>query len=292
MTRTRYSLALLLQSFGLVLKSKRLTDIAFEMQLLQDGEEFLGAYCWKEGEEIEEISMEYWTLRRIEREQGAIYDKISNAEAILTSAQEKRAALVDKSKESGDELYQAREQLFEEVEKLNFARDEIMAEAEVTKRKHAALKMKAKVLMEEGSANNEKVQDCRNSLAELKKTFESTKMRLSDLEREIEDKNEELSAAQEKIDLKVQGSRGVAQDGFALISQANRDITKFRSELGHLQEDYSKLCREIGRFLSIHEKRPDVRQACREQTTLLHQLRILRNSIQLNRKLVDHNTKD
>ena len=68
MTRTRYMIATFLQYFGVGRKVKRLTDAAFETHLMQDGEEILGAYCWKNIENIEELSMEYWNLRRLERE--------------------------------------------------------------------------------------------------------------------------------------------------------------------------------------------------------------------------------
>ncbi|MFT6382553.1 MAG: hypothetical protein ACJAXZ_004055, partial [Akkermansiaceae bacterium] len=64
MTRTRFSIAALLQSFGVIRKTRRLTDSAFEMHLMQDGEELLGSFCWRNLEEIEDLSMEYWNLRR------------------------------------------------------------------------------------------------------------------------------------------------------------------------------------------------------------------------------------
>ena len=46
---------------------------------------------------------------------------------------------------------------------FNNARDEIMFEAQVTKRKHGALKMKAKVLLEEGNESGTRIQECRES---------------------------------------------------------------------------------------------------------------------------------
>lgn len=290
MTRTRYGFAVLLQSFGLIRKTKRLSDIAFEMHLLQDGEELLGAACWANTEQIEELSMEYWTIRRLEREQAAIGEKIAQAEETLNTAQQRRVNLADQSKEAGDELFQTREKLFEDLEKLNNIRDEIMFEAQVTKRKHSALKMKAKVLLEEGNGSEEQIQECRQSLATLKIEFEGTKEKLSQLDFQIDAKDAELAALQQQVDAKLQGSKGKAQESFAQISQANKDITKYLAELGLLQEEHSKHCRDIGRFLSINEKRQDCAQACKDRKGLLEQLRILRKSVQWNRALVDRVT--
>ncbi len=290
MTRTRYGFALFFQSFGLIRKTKRLTDITFEMHLLLDGEELLGAACWPKSEEIEELSMEYWTIRQLEREQAAISDKVFHAHAILESAQEKRVGLLDQSKETGNELFQDREKLFEEIQSLNNLRDEIMVEAQVTKRKHSTLKMKAKVLLEEGNESSEEIAECRKALATLKKEFESTKSRLSDLDKAIDTKDSLLSKLQEKIDEKLKGSNDKAQESFSQISQANKDITKHLAELGVLQEEHSKLCRDIGRFLSVNDKRPDCQAACQTHKGLLTQLRILRMSITWNRNLVERVT--
>ena len=290
MTRTRYGFAVFFQSFGLIRKTKRLTDISFEMHLLLDGEELLGAACWPKLEDVEELSMEYWTIRRLEREQAAISAKLADAEATLNSAQEKRAGLLDQSKETGNELFQSREKLFEEIQSLNNSRDEIMFSAQVTKRKHSALKMKAKVLLEESDESGEKIAECRKSLAVLKGEFEATKARLSSLDKEIDARNTHLTKLQGKIDEKLKGSKDKAHESFSQISQANRDITKFLAELGLLQEEHSKLCRDIGRFLSINDKRPDCKAACTSQRGLLSQLRILRMSIHWNRSLVERVT--
>ncbi|YCM45224.1 hypothetical protein V2O64_04200 [Verrucomicrobiaceae bacterium 227] len=290
MTRTRYGLALFFQSFGLVRKNKRLTDIAFEMHLLQDGEQLLGAACWPHAEDIEELSMEYWTIRRLEREQATLREKIAEAEATLNNAQERRFGQLDQSKKGGDELFQSRENLFEEIQTLNNTREEIMLTAQVTKRKHGALKMKAKVLLEEGDESSDKITQCRNSLAELKVEFESTKEHLAQLDREIDSKDAELARLQQMIDDKLKGSKNKAQESFSQISQANKDITKYVAELGMLQEEHSKLCRDIGRFLSLTDNRQDCRSACKSRKSLLAQLRILRASIQWNRRLVDRVT--
>jgi len=290
MTRTRYGFAIFFQSFGLVRKTKRLTDIAFEMHLLQDGEELLGAACWPGSEEIEELSMEYWTIRRLEREQAAISAKVTEAQTTLKQAHEKRVGLLDQSKESGNELFQDREKLFEEIQSLNNSKDEIMFEAQLTKRRHSALRMKAKVLFEEGNESREKIIECQKALEALKIEFEDTKERLGTLDKKIDDKDAELAILQNEIDKKLKGSKDKAQESFSQISQANKDITKYLAELGLRQEEHSRLCRDIGRFLSIYDMRPDCQSACKSHQGLLTQLRILRRSVQWNRSLVDRVT--
>jgi len=286
MTRSRYALAALLQSFGVFRKNKRLTDAATEMHLMQDGEELLGLFCWRNLEEIEDLSMEYWNLRRLEREAQTITEKLNEAEQTLLNAQSNRADVVGRSKEVGQELFEDRDVLFEEIENLNLRRDEIMEEATATKRKHAALKMKAEVLNEEGPENKEKLAECREELFELKKEFNEGKIQLSEVAGMIDEKEEKLSQLQSQIDSKLEGTKGEATESFAKISKANRDISKYQADLGLIHDEQSKIFREVGRFLNLNSDRADCRKACQQHRGIQLQTRLLYRSVQLNRKLV------
>ena len=286
MTRTRFTIAVILQSFGVLRKNKRLTDAAFELQLMQDGEELLGAFCWPKIEEIEELSMEYWNLRRMEREEKGLIDKLNEAEETLRRAQESRAKLIDQSKDIGQEFIQKREDLFDVIESLNTERDEIMTEATAIKRKHSALKMKSEVLREEGKVDKEKLDQCRVDLRDLKEQFADSKKKLSSLDTEIEIEEERLAQLQKKIEKKMAGSKGATTESFSFISRANRDITDYRAELGVLNEAQSLVFREIGRFLNLNAKREDCRKATKGHRGLSEQTRLLYQSIQWNRNLV------
>ncbi|MFT6178662.1 MAG: chromosome segregation ATPase [Akkermansiaceae bacterium] len=291
MTRTRFSIAALLQSFGVIRKTKRLTDSAFEMHLMQDGEELLGSFCWRNLEEIEDLSMEYWNLRRMDREEQALMQKLRESEDSLTAAQANRADFVDRSRDIGQNLFQKREDLFQKVENLNIERDELMGEATATKRKHAALKMKAEVLREEGDANKEKLEKCGEVLKDLKEEFTARKSVLTKINARISAQQEKLAGLQVKIDEKLESSKGDATESFAQISEANRDITNYRSELGLLNEEQGAVFREVGRFLNLNATREDCRKSCEDHRGLLEQTRLLYRSIQWNRRLIERVTK-
>lgn len=287
MTKSRYAIAAFLQYFGVGRKVKRLTAAAFEMHLMQDGEEILGAYCWKNLESIEELSMEYWNLRRLEREEGNIREKVREAEETLSEAQAQRSGFLERTKESGKGLFKERDSIFEQIEELNAVKGELMTSAMQTKRKHEALKMKAKVLQEEGSNSEEAIQKCREDLAVLREKFTADKGQLSEINAKISDLEEVMASVQSKIDSELQGSKGQAAEAFAKISKANRDITRFKAELGLLQDEQAALFRDIGRFLNINANRSDCRAACREHRGIQEQTRLLYRSVELNRKLVE-----
>ena len=285
MTRTRFMLAALLQSFGVLRKTKRLTDAAFELHLMQDGEELLGSFCWHETENIEDLSTEYWNLRRLERKEKELIEKLKKAEDTLIGAQSNRAEMVDRSKDMGQELFTERESLFDEIEKLGIERDEIMADAAAIRRKHGALKMKVEVLIEEEGLDEHKIEQCKSELNLLKEDFANSKVRLSQIDTKIEAQEEQLKDLQKEIE--VRGSKGEANASFSEISKANRDITTHRAELGLLNEEQGKAFREVGRFLNLNAKREDCRTASKDYRGLLEQTRLLYQSVQWNRRLVE-----
>lgn len=291
MTRSRYVIAILLQSFGVILKNKRLTDASYEIHLMQDGEEILGAYCWPNIEDIEELSMEYWNLRKLKQEETTLSEKVSNANKTLSNVQNERASLADLSKGSGQELSQKRERLFEKIEGLNIKRDDLLAEAQQTKRRHSALKMQVQVLKEEDSGNQEKINDCRESLTDLRIQFTKSKEHLVEINDKVDSLKDKLSKLQEKIDDKLKGSKEETTESFTQISKANRDITKYQAELGVLREEQAKYFRGIGSFLRINSKREDCKAACKNQRGLLEQTRLLSLSVDWNRHLAERVTK-
>ena len=287
MTLGRYLIASFLQHFGVRRKSKRMTDAAFETHLMQDGEEILGAYCWEKIEHIEELSIQYWSLRRLKLSGKSILSQIKDAEKILALAQKQRASEVDRSTELGEALLGERMTLFESIEELNNNRDLIIAEAAGTKKRHSALKMKVKVLQEEDEAHRSpEIQKARNELAALRNGFAANKSRLDLIDTQLDQQKDQLNRIQKKIDLASDSMNG-ASEVFSLISQANRDITKHRADLGLIQEEQAILFHEVGRFLNINFMRIDCSEACQDHKGIQEQTRLLRQSIDLNQKLVD-----
>ncbi len=286
MTRTRYGIAVVLQSFGLFRKMKRMTDAAAELHLMQEGEEILGALCWEHIEQIEDLSMEYWNIRKISGERLELAEKIKEAEIKLHAAQEERAARMDQNKESGQEMFNQREDLFDEIEDFNTRREEIMEEAMAVKRRHEALKVKIGVLKEEGKTDDPSYSDTAREVTELRTHFSTLKEKLATVDQQIDEKQKALTEIQTAIDEKHQHNKSDVSNVYALISRANRDISSHRAKLGLLAEEQGKLCRQVGRHLNIHHRDKKCKNACKNHRDLLEQVKFLRRSIQWNKNLI------
>ena len=70
MTQTRYLLWRLAQTFGIAMRQRHATNAAAEMHLLREAEEVLGRLAWEDAEQIEKLSVEYWSLRKLSKQYG------------------------------------------------------------------------------------------------------------------------------------------------------------------------------------------------------------------------------
>ena len=278
-------IALILQYFGVQKKAKRLSDAASEMHLMQDGEEILGAYCWKETENIEDLSEAYWNLRRLQKEQANAQSKIAAAEETLASAQSARVNFLDRSQGAGKELQEQRTELAEQIEEVSRGRDELMANANRTKKKHSALMMKIKVLQEEEGDNEAEIKNAKDQLTELRGTFEIIKQKVEETTKQSNQLAAWLEIIQSKLDAEASDTKGESAESFSQIGKANRDITKYRAEMGTIRSQQADLFREIGRYLKLNSKNPECRAACKKHRGIHQQVNLLHRSITLNHKL-------
>jgi hypothetical protein len=118
MTPTRYLLARAAQAFGYVRKSQRMGDAAREMHLLREAEAYLGISIWENCKDIENLSVEYWNLRKLKKEHDELLEKIQAAESELDAAHQERAQALQITPESNQELLDQRAEKLKQLETL------------------------------------------------------------------------------------------------------------------------------------------------------------------------------
>lgn len=286
MTRPRYGLAIILQSFGWLQKNKRLTEAAYELHLMKDGELLLGQLCWHQCEGIEELESGYWNLRKLDKEREVLIKNSEKADETLINAQQLREGAADRTKEAHKGLFDDRDRIHHTIKTLREEKAQVLAQARETKKRFDGITLKVSILEEEGGHEEELV-ECRTNLQSLKQDFETDKNRLAQIASELEQGELSLKQAQAEIDQILEGTKGESVQGFALISKANRDLSSHQASLNALSEEMNALCQDMGHFLNMNSTRPDCRAACQEYRGLLKQVGLVRTSIRLNRQLVE-----
>jgi predicted nucleic acid-binding Zn-ribbon protein len=289
MTTTRYLIARVAQAFGFVRKSQRMGDAAREMHLLRDAEAFLGLSIWENCKDIENLSVEYWNLRKLKKEHDAIQEKINEAESKLADAHDERAHILEITPETNQELIDQRTEKLKILENLASQRDQIVAQGRDVRRVYVGLKMKLEVLKQESShpeEHQDEIQSVQKRLDELKNKFTELKNQRIKIGEEIEEGDAELDMIDEQLKNVRQDRRIKASDSFQVIGECNKQLSILHSEIGSLKTQMRSLYGEIGRYVSrYYHNDPQCAATCASHRTLADVMRALRRSIVLNLRL-------
>lgn len=285
MTSSRYYMARFAQAFGYFRKNQRMADAASEMHLLREAEAQLGALVWAKVEGIEELSVEYWNLRKFIKERDSIREKLVGCQIRLDQAHEERSTVLNNTPEVHQELFDERVTLLSELETLARSRDEIVAEARDVRRIYEGLRMKLEVLTKEAPDGGE-IEQVKSRLTELKVRFSDLKQRRVDIGEEIGKGDAKVDIVDTQLNEKKKDRRVSASEAFQVIGDGNKEMSILRAESAVLDTQMRQLYAEIGRFVSRHAgEHPACAKAVSANQGLVDVMRALRRSIALNHRL-------
>lgn len=289
MTSSRYLIARVAQTFGYFRRTLRMADAASETQLLRQAEAQLGSAIWQKVEDIEELSVEYWNLRKFLKEEKIIRKKVAESQVELDKAHEERASVLNNTPEVHQELMDQRILLLTEIETLALRRDEIVAEAREVRRAYDGFKMKLEVITNESQGSESgkvKIEEVKRRLADLKTKFSDLKKQRLLIGAEIEAGDDKVDLVDEQLNEKKKDRRLHASEAFQVISERNKEISILRAESGLLDTQMRQLYAEIGRFVSRNAYlNPACAEAAHSHQGLVDVMRALRRSIALNHRL-------
>lgn len=284
MTPTRYVLARFAQAFGVNRRQRRMAEAASEMHLLREAEQVLGQSVWERVEEVEELGVEYWNLRKLMKERDEIREKLDDCEAILADAHEQRSTLLGAKSDSQQDLESERATLLAELEKLSRERDSVIQQAREIRRIYDGLKMKLEVLQREGSSDA--VEKTKARMQELKVRFTELKQARDTIAGSIAEGDAKVDALDTELTEEKQKHRAEASVAFQQIGQANRDISAHKAQLGLIDTQMRQLFSEIGRHVSrnafVNEQ---CRSAAKGHIPMIDVMRALRRSVAMNHRL-------
>jgi chromosome segregation ATPase len=288
MTSTRYLLCRVALTFGYSRKNIRMGDAAGEMHLLKEAEAHLGEAIWKNVEDIESLSVEYWNLRKLAKERERVAKELAGCQKELDSAHEERSSLLGVSNEPFQDLMDERQRILNVLEELAKDRDLVVAKAREIRRSYDGIKTKHEVLEKENSNSPEEQEKAATKLASLKKIFASLKGERHVVAQKIAKGDARIDAIDAEILTRKKERRAKASEAFQHIGDANQEMSTYRAELGLLDTQMRQLYSEIGRHVSRSaENNPECRKACEKYQGMVDVMRALRKSIQMNHALAE-----
>ena len=285
MTPPRYYLARFAQTFGYQRKNQRMGDAASEMHLLREAEAQLGFSIWEKIEKIEELSVEYWNLRKLTQEREIIQKNLTLYQGRLEQAHEERSSVLNRTPVIHQTLADHRITLLQSLEDFAKKRDQIVAEAREVRRSYDGMKTKLEVISM-NAPNDHEIAGINVRLGELKEKFAKLKQQRIDIGNDIEAKDNQLDVLDQELDEKKKALRTHASEAFQIIGDGNKEIAILRAEFGVLESQMRQLYAEIGRYVSRNAQHdPACGKAAASHRGLIDIMKAIRLSIALNHRL-------
>ena len=285
MTQTRYLFWRTVKTFGISMRQRHATQAASEVHLLREAEEILGRLTWADAEEIEDLSVEYWSLRKLSLKHDEISQRIESANVDLEKSHNQRAELLGMVVDRTKDLTGERAALTETYERLNSERDIIVSDARTVKRLHDGIKAKLEVLVEEGLQEAPELEASKQELLKLKKKFKTLRDRRDALVVKINSIEKALGDIGSRIETRRSQMRDEATGNYQNIGKVNRDLSDNRAGLGSLESQMSALFSEIGCYIYSRQHDPSLAKLASKQRGLINQISALSLSIDLNLRL-------
>lgn len=288
MTPTRYYVYRIAQIFGYSRKNARMGAAAAETHLLKEAESHLGRAVWKNAENIEGVSVEYWNLRKLEKEHKILQEKLNHCREELTQAHDERASLLEVSNEPFMDLLEKRKEVLTEMEEFARERDLVVARAREIRRTYDGFKTKQEVLAKEGGQSPEQLEGISQKLADLKSEFTALKKERHKIAEKITAGDAVVDTIDAEIMDRKKERRTKASEAFQHIGDANQEMSTLRGELGALDTQMGQLYSEIGRYISrAAATDSECMKACQKYRGLVDVMGALRKSINYNHKLAE-----
>jgi chromosome segregation ATPase len=287
MTPSSYYFALIAKSFGIDRRNKRLLEASSEMGLLREAEYQLGLRLWEKIEPIEEISVEYWNLRKHMKGLTEMRQKMDELSEQVDKFNQQRAEILNVVSPEQLEVEMQRSQLLLHMEKLANERDMVVRRAKQLRRVHEGLLTKIEVLKRDEHPES-KINEVLQSIEDLKEEFRELKLRRKELAEELEQGERDIDENENKLAAFKQLKRDEAAVIFQEMGQVNRELSQLRSEIGSIDLQMRQLQSEVGRYISRYFKRnPICYEVAKSERTMVEVMRMLRISIAMNHKLAD-----
>ena len=257
------------------------------MSLLREAEYHLGLVLWEKIEPIEELSVEYWNLRKQMKGFTEMRKKMDELNEQLTELQLQRAEILNSENPEQLEVEMQRSQLMLYMEKLTNERDMVLRRAKELRRVHEGLLTKIEVIKRD-KYPEEKIIEVEQSIDDLKKEFRALKLRRQELAEALDQGDRDIDENEKKLAAFKQVKRDEAALIFQELGLINRELSQLRSEVGSVESEIRQLQSEVGRYISRYTKRnPVCNKIAKPERAMVEVMRMLRISISMNRKLAD-----
>lgn len=287
MTRTKFYINRFTQLFGAFNRNKHLNAAASETQLYVDAQRFFGATIWRDAENLEAISAEYWTLRNLEAERDEMMNDLEKSQGTLAETQEIRQVTVAEWKSEIENLENQRKEAITKLGHMRSAVHQNRDQGKTVKKSYEGLKMQLKVIGSD--PENEQAREAVNKrMTESRAKFEELKIENVELVTVQKKQEKFLHSLEERITDLRNTLKQRAMKTYSTIGQANQETSEVKAKMKRIDREISRLHIHVGRYvLNNSTTDPAAKLLAKKHKLLFAQIRLLEKSINYNHRLAD-----
>ncbi len=280
-----YIVRRILWQFGIKRAKKRWEMANRELQILKEAEDLLGKVAWREANEVEELTGEFWQLRNIESQEEELKAEIERLRDHNEELEDQIFDITDEVHEEIDDMVDNRNKIAEEVDTYLLEIEEIREEAAEIRRRFDGHKVKYKVLKEQAGDPDE-LEQIQAVLKDLRENFNDRKDQTILRNKKIEEVEERLMKMDEEIHTKRQEIGRRTAKVSVQIGDNSKRLADLMAKLGAHDRERRELQSKIGLYLSANPTgTPGLRKATERHTDLIAKINYFRKSIQYNQRL-------
>jgi chromosome segregation ATPase len=274
-----------LWQFGIKRAKKRWAVANRELQILKEAEDLLGRVAWRDADEVDELTGEFWQLKNIEGQEEALKDEIERLKEENEELEDKIFDITDEIHELIDNLIEQRNGIAEEVDTYLLEIEEIREEAAEVRRRFDGHKVKYKVLKEQ-NGDPEQLENIQAVLKDLREQFNERKDLTIGRNKQIEGVEGRLVEVDELIHVKRQEIGQRSSKVSQQIGVNSKKLADLMAKLGAYDRERRELQSKIGLFLSANPGASDgLQKATQNHMDLVGRINYFRKSIQYNQRL-------
>ncbi|HUF63188.1 MAG TPA: hypothetical protein VMN36_14015 [Verrucomicrobiales bacterium] len=256
-----------------------------ELQYLKQAEDLLGKIAWKDVEEVEELTGEYWQLKDIEKQQEQLQVRIDELERQNDELEDTYLDISEEIETQVEQIEERRAEVAEEVDALLLEVEDLREEAAQIRRHFDGLKVKYRVLKSEGG-DPVQLEEVQERLRELQAQFNERKQLSQDRSLLIEGVEGRLSKIDEELEAKQKEFTERTSGISIQIGEVAKRLADCIARSGALERQKRELQSRVGLYLSANPNgSPALREATRKHADLIGKINYFRKSIQYNQRL-------
>jgi chromosome segregation ATPase len=272
---------------GLRRERARWAAVNRETAILSEAEDLLGRLAWRDVQEIDELSGEYWQIRDISDQQEKLRDATKAADSRNEQLKDQFDSIQDGFDDKIDELKATKNAFMDEALTCMREIESMKVGKDATKRKFTVLKDKIKVLKKQPEDLSAEEEKTRGMIEIVRQSFDRDVAAIAERGERITRLEGEVEKTEKLIATEKENARQATADLQAEISKLSKRIAEYSAKIGGLENAKVEFHQTIGHYLSNHMDGSDavVHSVLRKFGSLSSKIRHLRQSIAYNQRL-------